>query len=141
MNPLDFHKLASSLIAQNGAAEFRTAISRAYYGAFLFCCKKINGIGFNLPSDYTAHEQVKRYLNNCGDFQLQKVASQLLGLRQTRNKADYDLKCKSVEIEKNANFTVKQAKRMIQIIDDRFSSNGREIAVNIEKYRTEVLKS
>ena len=83
MNPLDFHKVADNLVRQAGAAEFRSAISRAYYGIFLFCCKKINEIGFNLPRDATAHVQVTRYLNNCDDFKLQSVASQLKDLRST----------------------------------------------------------
>ena len=140
MNPLDFHKVAEYLIAKGGAAEFRSAISRAYYGTFLFCCKKINEIGFNLPRDATAHTQVARYLNNCDDFKLQNVAYQLSDLRTIRNIADYDLNSKKVEKLKNAKANVKQAKKMVRTINDRFNENSKEIALKIEYYRKNILR-
>ena len=106
MNPLDFQKLASYLVTKNGAAEFRTAISRSYYGVFLLCCKKINELGFNLPQDASAHDHVRRYLNNCGDFQLEKISSQLLDMRSERNRADYVMGDTKVEYKNNANKSV-----------------------------------
>jgi len=120
MDPLDFHKVADNLVKQAGAAEFRSAISRAYYGIFLFCCKKINEMGFNLPRDASAHVQLTQYLNNCDDFKLQSVASQLKDLRSIRNLADYDLNSKKVEKFENVKANVQQAKKMAQTVNDRF---------------------
>ena len=138
MNPLDFHKVADYLVRQDGAAELRSAISRAYYGTFLYCCKKINELGFNLPRDATAHTQVSQYLNNCGDLKLQSVASQLSDLRHTRNLADYFLTCEKVEKPDNARANVQQAKKMVQIVKDRFDKNSTDIASKIEEYRKRI---
>ena len=138
MDPLDFHKLASKLVIQGGTAEFRTAISRAYYSTFLLCCKRINDLGFNLPRDARSHEEVKCYLNNCDDFKLSQVAFQLLDLRHKRNWADYDLNCKQVENKKNATGALKQAERMISTINNRFNEKSSEITDKINEYRKNV---
>ena len=61
-----------------------------------------------------------------------------MDLRQKRNWADYDLKCKKVEDEKNAIGAFKQAQRMISAIDDRFNENSKEITANICEYRKNV---
>ena len=138
MNPLDFHKVAENLIAQDGAAELRSAISRAYYGTFLFCCKKINDLGYNLPRDATVHDEVRQYLNNCGVFKLKSVASQLLDLRTTRNRADYDLNSKEVEKLENVKANVQQAKKMARTINDLFDKNCKQISLKIKDYRINV---
>ena len=140
MNPLDFHKVADNLVNQEGAAELRSAISRAYYGTFLFCCKKINDLGFNLPRDAAAHVIVSKYLNNCGVFKLKSVASQLTNLRLTRNFADYDLNNKKVEKIKNVKGNVLQAKKIVKTISDCFNIDSDQIALKIEDYRKKVLK-
>jgi len=140
MNPLDFHKVAEHLISQGGAAEFRTAISRAYYGTYLFCYENINDLGFNLPRGSSAHGEIKCYLNNCGDYKLSKIASQLGDLHNKRIKADYFLYDNEVEKEKVAKAIFEQANRMINTIKNRFEENKDKITINIEDYRRNVLK-
>ena len=140
MNPLDFHKVADNLVNQEGAAELRSAISRAYYGTFLFCCKKINDLGFNLPRDATAHGEVSKYLNNCDIFKLKSAAYQLINLRSKRNSADYDLNNKKVEKIKNVKGNVLQAKKIVKTINDCFTKDSDQIALKIEDYRKNVLK-
>ena len=139
MDPLDFKKIAVSLLEIGGAAACRTAISRAYYSIFLLCRIKINEIGINLPRDYKAHESVKQYFNNCDDFQLCKVAKQLSDIRTDRNNADYDLTKKYVEKPENAKARLKTVDRMIDTVNKSFYENERNISEKMHEYHKIIL--
>ncbi len=140
MDPLDFHKVALHLVSKEGAgaAEFRTAISRSYYGTYHFCYKKINDIGFNLPRGSAAHGMVKNYLSRCGDFKLEVIAKKLGDLHSKRIKADYNLYSKDVENEKTVKGIVEQANRMISTINNRFNENSTIITEKIKEYRKKI---
>ena len=138
MEPAEYNDLASELIDKGGVAKMRTAFSRCYYGSFLYCKKRINGIGFNLPRDATAHEMIQRYLNNCGITELSIVASFLNDLRNKRNKADYDLEDRTTEIKKNAQLALLSSKRIIEDVNNVLKKNSNEIKKAIEKYRKNI---
>ena len=128
MDPVEFNKLPSFLVnKKGGVAAYRTAISRAYYSAFLSCCKKINDLGFNLPRDAKAHVEVKKYLNNCGIFQLKTIASQILDLRMDRNKADYDI-----------NNTKIENKNKLIVGDENFNSVNLNFALSLTEKITDI---
>ncbi len=138
MDPLDFNKIASHLVSKGGAAAFRTAISRAYYGTYLFLFNNMNDLGIILPRNMTSHVKVKSYLNNCGDSKLLVVASQLGDMHSKRIKADYNLNNKDVESKKTAIGIVKQANKMNNTIKERFETNSEEIIDKINEYRSKV---
>jgi uncharacterized protein (UPF0332 family) len=90
MTGRDFLPLARSLARGNDEAEWRTAVSRAYYAAFHTARDLLTDLGFGTPRADTAHEYLYRRLNNCGLAPVQSAARRLHDLRRFRNQADYD---------------------------------------------------
>ena len=87
----DFHLLAKQLAGGTSEAEWRTSISRSYYGAFHVARTLLADLGFVIPPDDKAHTHVYWRLNNCGHATVRSAATDLYGLRRLRNRADYDL--------------------------------------------------
>jgi hypothetical protein len=92
MSGNDFLTLAVRLSAGSTEAEWRTAVSRAYYAAFHVARDLFTGMGFAVPQTDQAHHYLYVRLNNCGHAQLQQAAADLHTLRTLRNRADYELK-------------------------------------------------
>ena len=78
------------LDAQDSEAARRSAVSRAYYGAFHLCRRLVVNCGVSLPSGPECHTKL-RYCLAASEQELQQSASILDWLRVERNKADYDL--------------------------------------------------
>lgn len=91
MTGSDFLPLAHRLAAAASEPEWRTAISRAYYAAFHVARQLLEELGFRVPWADRAHAYLTMRLNNCGDVQVQRAASDMHSLRSLRNQADYDL--------------------------------------------------
>ena len=72
-------------------AEWRCAISRAYYATFHECRSMLAGLGFVVPRADLAHAFLWRRLENSKITKLVSVGSDLGALRRERNQADYDL--------------------------------------------------
>lgn len=88
MKPSAFLDLAATLSRGKTPAEFRTAVSRAYYALY-----------------------------NAGDSELAQVSSQMLSLQTKRNKADYRLTDPETEEQRVALAAVSQAVRMVQLLE------------------------
>ena len=100
MRPHDFWHLADRLIANEKNPEgLRTAVSRAYYAAFLSAEDFLRAMGISLLGGPGAHTELLTILGNSGDVALTKARDALTELRRARNAADYDLKDKRVEVE------------------------------------------
>lgn len=91
MSPRDFMTLAHVLQSGNAEAEWRTAISRAYYSAFHTARQLLRDWGFQLARTDQAHVGLTRRLAVTGVAEYEKVARELSELRAKRNAADYDL--------------------------------------------------
>ncbi|MGH8244840.1 MAG: hypothetical protein ACREUU_00240 [Gammaproteobacteria bacterium] len=91
MNPSEFVELAVKLSANPWEAAQRSAISRAYYGAFHAAKRLIESCGFRFGSTGETHQHLPYCLEHSGDSALAIAGRQLDSLRQTRNIADYDL--------------------------------------------------
>lgn len=87
---------------------FRSAISRAYYAAFLTAEAFLNTMNISLQGP-AVHTDLLTILGNTGDAALTKAQASLDALRQERNRADYDLKDARVEKEANARLRVADA--------------------------------
>jgi hypothetical protein len=87
----DFLPLATRLAAGVTEADWRTAISRAYYAAFHVARQWLVNLGFRVPQADRAHGYLWLRFSNCGDPQVRQAAVDLDGLRRLRNQADYDL--------------------------------------------------
>jgi hypothetical protein len=102
MTPIDFMSLADRLLAVDGLAERRSAVSRAYYYAFHVCLQFVEGCGIPLPKSAEAHAKLIMCLKNCGNLDLHCAGIALNELRTARNIADYRLDDPEYEQRKNA---------------------------------------
>jgi len=136
MDPREFHALASRLASGPGPAEFRSAISRSYYGAFNVGADTLRDLGFPVGKGAAAHGEVQKCLWNAGDTAVAAAASQLDDLHSRRNRADYRLDRADAESAINARAAVDIAGQTIETIDRRFSSTQRaQLQATIQQWR------
>ena len=106
------------LTAGDGAPECRSAVSRAYYAAFLVAAAFLDRIGFAVENSPGAHVAVQYALNNSGDEPLRDVARDLSILHKDRRKADYEMKDARAEALANAELVVERAASAIARLDE-----------------------
>ena len=104
----DFLTLAELWVKGTSEAEWRSAISRAYYAAFHAVRQFLEDLGFVVPRGEQAHGNLWLRLSNCGDHQLQIAGSRLSVLRGQRNRSDYEL-----------NLNVHQASALVHVQGSR----------------------
>src|SRR5947209_134068 len=63
----DFVSLAEAWVAGRSEAEWRSAVSRAYYGAFHQARRLLRSLGFTVPRADRAHAYLWMRLSNCGE--------------------------------------------------------------------------
>ena len=90
MNFRDFLTLAATLAAGSTEAEWRSAVSRAYYAAFHVGCELLRDLAFRVPRADRAHAYVWLRLANSSDPDVQNAGQDLNNLRGERNTADYN---------------------------------------------------
>jgi uncharacterized protein (UPF0332 family) len=91
MNPVDFLELADEWAGGIREAEWRSAVSRAYYAAFHVARRLLQQGGFIVPDGDQAHAYVWLRLSNAGHPDVRQAGLDLNQLRSMRNRADYDL--------------------------------------------------
>jgi uncharacterized protein (UPF0332 family) len=72
-------------------AIWRSAISRAYYGAFHSAVGFLGQLQIAFPKRENEHKFAQEALNNSGDTNIRTAAYLLSDLRHNRNLADYEL--------------------------------------------------
>ena len=89
----DFIGIAGKLAAYtSGEPEWRTSISRAYFGAFHHAREfLLSKLKISCPANAAAHALVIRALDFTDIKELKTAASLVDTLRTMRNKADYDI--------------------------------------------------
>jgi len=117
MNPREFQELAKKLANGESPAEFRTAVSRAYYSVFNVGAELMKEMGFPISVGPSGHGELVYKLSNSKHIDVEKVGSQLSDLRGRRIHADYRLERKDVETRNNAQAAVQQASKMIIVLD------------------------
>jgi hypothetical protein len=115
MNERDFLTLAQRLAVGATEAEWRSAVSRAYYAAFHVARHLLEDLGFTVPQADRAHAYLWLRLYNCGDAQVQAAGADLNALRRDRNWADYNLPRPLVQAFAQARLP--DTERIIQILD------------------------
>jgi len=90
MNWRDFLPLAARSAAGGTEADWRTAISRAYYAAFHVARQLLADLGFAIPRADRAHQYLVFRLSNSGEAATAQAGRDLDTLRRLRNRADYD---------------------------------------------------
>lgn len=120
MDPADFISLALKLSNSAQESELRTAISRAYYGAFHAARRLLEDCGLRFPRrellGADIHRKVRFCLARAGDDDMAFVVSRLDSLREQRNEADYDLASDkfSASYSNNVKLNVRSS---LQVID------------------------
>lgn len=110
MNGEDFITFAGriAVTAKGGAADHRSAVSRAYYGAFHVAIEFLRATGArNLPSE---HGEIQRMLFRTGNANAQTASQFLSDLQSHRVRADYRLDVTAVETPAFARQCVEQAR-------------------------------
>src|SRR5439155_114820 len=90
MNWRDFLPLANRLATAASEADWRTAMSRAYYAAFHVARHLFSDLNFAVPRADRAHQYLVFRLSNSGESSVEQVGRDLETLRRLRNRADYD---------------------------------------------------
>lgn len=88
----DFLELAVSLLDSDSEAAWRSAVSRAYYGAFHTAKELLADAGIALPDSGEAHRKILYCLKESGDEGGTDAGNRLGKLRDERNAADYSLR-------------------------------------------------
>lgn len=96
----------------NQEAKMRSAISRAYYAAFISARNYLQETeGHSIPKTADAHKYVVQQLKQSSDVDRQNIGRNLEKLRRDRNQADYN---NSVpELFKISKIAVKRSQRVI----------------------------
>ena len=87
----DFLILAGKLATNSDEASLRSAVSRAYYGAFHLAIQFLDDIERPVPQNANAHVYVARQLQRSGQPDAYRAGSLLGDLHTERIKADYRL--------------------------------------------------
>jgi hypothetical protein len=90
MNWRDFLPLAARLAGGSTEAEWRSAVSRAYYTAFHVARRLLSDLRFTVPRADRAHQYLVFRLGNSGEPAVEQAGRDLETLRRLRNRADYD---------------------------------------------------
>jgi hypothetical protein len=100
MNAIGFLALAKELLAGPSDAHCRTAVSRAYYGAFHLACQLVSDCGVKLPRSAAAHEKATQCMQSSKNSDVALAGVKLHSLRRARNSADYSLEDREFDTAK-----------------------------------------
>jgi uncharacterized protein (UPF0332 family) len=115
MNWRDFLLLAAELAARATEADWRTAVSRAYYAAFHVARRLFTDLSFTVPRADRAHQYLVFRLSNSGESAVAQAGRDLETLRRLRNRADYDEG--PAVTQPQATAAVQLAEGIIQVLD------------------------
>lgn len=107
----EFIGLAGKLAigAASGEAAFRSATSRAYYGAYHLAVSLLADLGYPLPANANGHVFTQRVLTGSGHPAARQAGFLLGDLHTDRIKADYKLKNSSAGMQHFARLRVEAA--------------------------------
>ena len=138
MQPREFHHTAAQL-ATHGTrpADFRSAISRAYYATYHTAFELLEAMGFTPTQGGDAHRDVRDHLSNSGVDELAQLAGAIASLHGRRISADYRLGDLSVEKRTVAQAAVERAdKIMYNLVKHCNGPERSQITCAISKWRT-----
>jgi uncharacterized protein (UPF0332 family) len=134
----DFLVLAETWIRNATEAEWRSAVSRAYYGAFHAARRLMHDLGFVVPRAERAHAYLWLRLSNCGEAAVVRAGAELNSLRSDRNRADYDVE-RTIH-QADALLQVQTARRILQVLDSaRIEPTRTAIAEAIKNSERDIL--
>ncbi len=139
MNPRDFLDVAAEWATGAREAEWRSAVSRAYYAAFHVARQLLVQSGFAIPDGPTGHAAVWLRLANAGHPDIVAVGNGLNSLRGFRNQADYNLG--ALFLEALAVTQTEAAQDAISILDQLLTTPAilAQVVAVVQVYERDVL--
>jgi uncharacterized protein (UPF0332 family) len=117
MHASDFWDLADRLlVTENNPPGNRTAISRAYYAAFLTASDFLGAMGITLRGE-KKHTDAAVILSNTNDPSVDAAGVLLGQLREERNKADYTMNSRDQEDNAYARPRVTEAQTVMATLN------------------------
>jgi hypothetical protein len=128
MNSNDFVVFAKSLADESpgSSARFRSAVSRAYYGAFNYAAEIVNSLKCSCPHGRNEHEWVRQCLDSCSIAEAKEASQLLRNLHESRKDADYHLGLVPPETQLNAQFCVARAEKIAAKLNACISEGNRD---------------
>jgi uncharacterized protein (UPF0332 family) len=117
MTGRDFVVCAEHLTQGSAEADLRSAVSRAYYGAFHEARALLNESGVRLPKTEQVHVKIGFCLQDCGDPNAGHAGQQLELLRLERRRADYDLEDDRFHDRLKTRSEVARANHILKILE------------------------
>ncbi len=134
----EFLRLAEHYATGTTEADWRSAVSRAYYAAFHVARAFLTELGFDTPRADAAHAYLWRRLENGGHVPLALAGSRLNQLRGERNRADYDLQ---TDLRwKDAQAAVKSAAMIVTALQSLPPNARQQITEAMKNYEHNVLR-
>lgn len=139
IDALEYFRLAEKLVVGTTEAEWRSAVSRAYYAVFHVARKLLVSCGFNVKRGEQAHAYLWLRLANCGNPDLQTAANRLTNLRGDRNRADYEFQ--QTFGQSKAHAAVLRTGEIIRVLNTTDSTPVRAMITDAMRvYERDVLK-
>ncbi len=88
----EFLHTADRLARGSTEGDWRSAVSRGYYGVFHFFRDFLLSHGVDVGQGGACHANLYNGLNNCGEAAVAPLAGRINDLRDARAKADYDMR-------------------------------------------------
>ncbi len=133
-----FLSLAETWSRGRTEAEWRCAVSRAYYAAFHECRTTLVALGFVVPRADLAHAFLWRRLENSGHDHAIRIGTELSMLRRDRNRADYDLHTNVTQVVAFA--AVGSATWIISTLENLTPDDRQKITEAMKIYERDVLR-
>lgn len=114
----DYIGLALRLAAKKSAGEasYRSAVSRAYYGAFHLAISFLSGLGFNVPKGASAHGWVPQALIGSDQQDAAEAGRLLQDLHAERIVADYRWERRATGTQLDAKTSVETASSIRKLL-------------------------
>jgi uncharacterized protein (UPF0332 family) len=113
----EFLKVAEHLLKGKGEAAWRSAVSRAYYGAFNHVVGFYKSKGVIFDRGEYVHKRIRDCMANCAVEEIVDVSALLGSIHTERIRADYNMLHKGFLKKQNSEATVINAKSCIAAFD------------------------
>jgi uncharacterized protein (UPF0332 family) len=140
MDPHQFLDVADDLSRGLREAEWRSAVSRAYYAAFHVARSLFEACGFRVPIADQAHSYLWLRLSNSGHPDVDEIGANFAHLRRVRNWADYDLHRPLTQ--QMALSSVSRASDIIKLLDTIAAEEAyrSRLTEGVKRYERDVLR-
>ncbi len=136
-----FLNVAIRLSGAATEADWRSSISRAYYGAFHEAQALVKECGVTLPKTAQAHDKLQWCLQHASGDALARVAEKLNSLRAERNAADYDLDDPKFSYRLSALLQLKIAQEIVDALTECRTKPGySDVRSRIRQYAAATLR-